>query len=92
MTSEQLSPNMTKEHLDAVFAALPKDMSNGELCAITMSIYSEYLDGPGEIISALISTIYTLGLYWGMSRETVSEGLRKTADMYDEESAEETAH
>jgi hypothetical protein len=50
------------------------------------------LDGPGEIISALISTIYTLGLYWGMSRETVSEGLRKTADMYDEESAEETAH
>lgn len=87
-----LSPNMTKEHLEAVFKALPENLDDGELCAITLSIYSEYLDGPGEIISALISTIYTLGLYWGMSRETVSEGLRKTADMYDEESAEETAH
>jgi pyruvoyl-dependent arginine decarboxylase (PvlArgDC) len=87
-----LSPNMTKEHLEAVFKALPENLDDGELCAITLSIYSEYRDGPGEIISALISTIYTLGLYWGMSRETVSEGLRKTADMYDEEHAEETAH
>ena len=92
MTSEQLSPNMTEEHLDAVFKVLPENLSNGELCALTLAVYSTYLEEPGDIMAELISTIYTLGLYWGMSRETVSEGLRKTADMYDEEHAEETAH
>ena len=92
MTSEQLSPNMTEEHLDAVFAALPKEMSNGELCALTLAVYSTYLKEPGEIMDGLISTIYTLGICWGISRESVSEGLRRMADMYDEETAGKTAH
>ena len=92
MTSEQLSPNMTEEHLDAVFAALPKDMSNGELCALTLAVYSTYLEEPGDIMAELISTIYTLGISWGISRESVSEGLRRMADMYDEETARKTAH
>ena len=92
MTSEQLSPNMTEEHLDAVFKVLPENLSNGELCALTLAVYSTYLEEPGDIMAELISTIYTLGISWGISRESVSEGLRKMADMYDEETAKQTAH
>ena len=92
MTSEQLSPNMTEEHLDAVFKVLPENLSNGELCALTLAVYSTYLEEPGEIMAELISTIYTLGISWGISRESVSEGLRRMADMYDEETAGKTAY
>lgn len=92
MTSEQLSLNMTEEHLDAVFKVLPENLSNGELCALTLAVYSTYLEEPGDIMAELISTIYTLGISWGISRESVSEGLRKMADMYDEETAKQTAH
>ncbi len=92
MTSEQLSPNMTEDHLDAVFDALPKEMSSGELCALTLAVYSTYLEDTGEIMTELVSTIYTLGISSGISRESVSEGLRRIADMYDEETARKTAH
>ena len=92
MTSEQLSPNMTEDHLDAVFDALPKEMSSGELCALTLAVYSTYLEDTSEIMTELVSTIYTLGISSGISRESVSEGLRRIADMYDEETARKTAH
>jgi hypothetical protein len=92
LTSEQLSPNMTEDHLDAVFDALPKEMSSGELCALTLAVYSTYLEDTGEIMTELVSTIYTLGISSGISRESVSEGLRRIADMYDEETARKTAH
>jgi len=83
---------MTEDHLDAVFDALPKEMSSGELCALTLAVYSTYLEDTGEIMTELVSTIYTLGISSGISRESVSEGLRRIADMYDEETARKTAH
>lgn len=78
-----LSRNMTEKHLDAVMAALPDNMDEGELCALTLTVYSAYVDDPADVISSLIATVYTYGLSRGMSRETMSAGLRMSADLHD---------
>lgn len=85
-----ISPNMTEEHLDAVMAALPDSMEEAELCALTLTIYAAYQDSPAEVISSLISAIYAYGETRGMSRKTVSAGLRLMANAND--SKPETKH
>ena len=76
--------NMTKEHLQAVMDALPDKMDEGELCALTVTVYSAYVNDPAEVILSLIAAIYTYGACRGMSRKTVSAGLRMSADLDDE--------
>ena len=51
--------NMTGEHLEAVMDALPDKMDEGELCALTVTVYSAYVNDPAEVISSLIAAIYT---------------------------------
>jgi hypothetical protein len=82
--------NMTGEHLEAVMAAMPDNMDVSELCALTLTIHAAYLDTQVEIISALISTVYTYGMSQGISNEAISRGLRLSADMHDEQSANKT--
>lgn len=82
--------NMTGEHLEAVMAAMPDNMDTSELCALTLTIHAAYLDTQVEIISALISTIYTYGMSQGISNEAISRGLRLSADLHDEQSANKT--
>ena len=82
--------NMTGEHLEAVMAAMPDNMDVSELCALTLTIHAAYLDTQVEIISALISTVYTYGMSQGISNEAISRGLRLSADMHDEQAANKT--
>jgi hypothetical protein len=79
-----LSRNMTEKHLDAVMAALPDNMDEGELCALTLTVYSAYVDDPADVISSLIATVYTYGLSKGISSKTMSAGMRMSADLHDE--------
>ena len=83
--TKDLSPNMTPEKLDEIMATLPENMDEGEICALTLTIHNAYMDGPGEIIHNLITTIYSYGLSIGLSYDAVSAGLRHTADMYEED-------
>lgn len=85
MTSEQLSPNMTEEALDAVFNVLPEKMDDGELCALTLAIYSAYIEDESKIMGELVTLLYTFGSSMGLSKAAISKGLRKMADLYDEE-------
>jgi hypothetical protein len=78
-----ISPNMTDKHLDAVMAALPDNMEEEELCALTLTIYAAYHDDPAEVFSGLISAIYAYGKAQGLSSGVVSMGLRLMADVYD---------
>jgi hypothetical protein len=82
--------NMTEEHLEAVMAAMPDNMDISELCALTLTIHAAYLDTQVEIISALISTVYTYGMSQGIGSEAISRGLRLSADMHDEQAANKT--
>ena len=88
MTGEQLSPNMTEETLDAVFNVLPEKMDDGELCALTLAIYSAYIDDESRIMGELVTLLYTFGRSMGLSKGAISEGLRRMADLY----VEETVH
>ena len=90
--TKDLSPNMTPEKLDEIMATLPENMDEGEICALTLTIHNAYMDGPGEIIHNLITTIYSYGLSIGLSYETISAGLRHTADIYDEDHKNEMRH
>ena len=83
-----LSPNMTQKHLDAVFEALPENLTEGELCALTLTIHNAFFEKPQEIITNLISTIYVYGASKGIPNSVISEGLRGTARIYDEEDEE----
>ncbi len=87
-----LSPNMTEAHLDAVMSALPDDLNEGELCALTLTIYSAFIDDTPKIIHELIAAIYCLGESSGMSQETISLSLRMTAEMYEATQTKQTAH
>lgn len=82
--------NLKEEHLEAIMAAMPDNMDEAELCALTLTIHAAYLDTQVEIISALISTIYTYGMSQGISNEAISRGLRLSADMHDEQSTNKT--
>lgn len=82
-----LSPNMTEEVLEKVFDALPEKMDDGELCALTLSIYSSYIDDDGKIMAELTSLLYAFGSSMGLSKAAISEGLRRMADIYGEETA-----
>ena len=88
MTSEQLSPNMTEEVLEKVFDVLPDKMDDGELCALTLAIYSSYIDDESKIMGELVTLLYTFGRSMGLSKGAISEGLRRMADLY----VEETVH
>lgn len=90
--TKDLSPNMTPEKLDEIMLTLPENLDDGEICALTLTIHNAYMDSPSEIITNLIATIYTYGMSNGLSRESISEGLRRTADMTDEEHREEMRH
>jgi hypothetical protein len=79
-----VSRNMTEKHLADVMAALPDNMSEGELCALTLTVYSAYVNDPADVISSLIAAVYTYGQTQGMSSKTVSAGLRMSADLHDE--------
>ena len=79
----RISRNMTEKHLKAVMAALPDNMDEAELCALTLTVYSTYQDDPAEVISSLIAVIYAYGQTLGMSMETVSAGLRMSAHLHD---------
>jgi len=87
-----MSPNMTDEHLDAVMSALPDDLDEGELCALALTIYSAFVDDTSQIIRQLITAIYCVGETNGMSREDISRGLRRTADMWDARPSGQTKH
>jgi hypothetical protein len=88
-----LSKNITEAHLDAVMSALPPEMDNSELCALTLTIHSAYFETQVEIISALISTVYTYGMSQGISNEAISRGLRLSADLHDDQHAnKQTTH
>jgi hypothetical protein len=87
-----LSPNMTDKHLDAVMSALPDELSEAELCALTLTLYSAFIDDPAEIISELLTAIYCFGESRGMSKKTISIGLRLSADMHDAKQTKQTAH
>lgn len=87
-----LSPNMTEKHLEAIFDALPKEMDEGELCALTLTLHSAFLDKPQETIANLIATIYTFGMTEGLPTAAISEGLRGAAQIYDEEYSMKRAH
>lgn len=79
----KLTTNITGDRLDAIMDALPDEMDESELCALTLTMFSAYCEKEGDIIPQLIATIYTYGLSTGLSREAISRGLRMTADMND---------
>jgi hypothetical protein len=78
-----LSPNMTDAHLQAVMDALPDTLSEGELCALTLTIYSALIDSPAEIMSCLISAFFTLGEAHDVSNENICLCLRMAADLHE---------
>ena len=84
--------NMTDAHIDALMDVLPDEMSEAELCALTLTIYSAYLDDAAGVISSLIAAIYTYGEANGLSAEAISSGLRMTAALHDGRDGNQTAH
>jgi hypothetical protein len=84
--------SLTDAHIEAVMDALPDEMTEAEMCALTLTIYSAYEENPVNVISSLIAAIYTYGLARGISADKISLGLRLTADMRDQKQSKQKAH
>lgn len=80
--------SMTDETLNAIVAALPAEMNEQELTALTLTIYSVYSDGPVEVVTNLITAAYVFSRSKGMSSETFASGLRMSAELYEEKREE----
>ena len=87
-----LSPNMTDKHMKAVMDAMPDELDEAELCALTLTIYSAFIDDRAAIISELVAAIYCVGETSGMSRSNISRALRGMADLWDASHSKQTAH
>ena len=87
-----LSPNMTDKQLDAVMSALPDDLSEGELCALTLTIYSAFIEDHAAIISGLVTAIYCVGETSGMSRSNISRALREMTALWDLRQNDQAKH
>jgi hypothetical protein len=87
-----MSKNMTEAHLDAVMSALPDDLDEGELCALTLTIYSAFIEGHAAIISELVTAIYCVGETSGMSRSNISRALREMAALWDLRQDDQAKH
>jgi hypothetical protein len=90
--TKELTPNMTPEKLDEIMGALPENMDEAEVSALTLTIHHAYMDNPSDIITNLIATIYALGLSMGLDYATISEGLRRTADIWDQDHPSRVKH
>jgi len=66
--------------LDGLMAALPKELSEAEISALTVTLYNSYEVDAADAISSLLVAIYIIGETNGLSRSFVSAGLRKAAD------------
>lgn len=80
--------SMTDENLDAIISALPAEMNDQELTALTLTIYSVYSDDPVEVVTNLITAAYVYSRSKGISRETFASGLRMSAELYEEQREE----
>ena len=78
-----LTTNMTDARLEAIMDSLPEELDEAELCALTLTMLCAYCDSEADVIPALIAMIYSYGMSKGLSRKTISLGLRMTADMHD---------
>jgi hypothetical protein len=87
-----LSPNMTDVHLAAVMSALPDDLDEDELCALTLTIYSAFIEDHASIISGLVNAIYCVGETSGMSRSNISRALREMAALWDLRQDDQAKH
>jgi hypothetical protein len=86
------SKNMTEEHLSAVMDALPEQLDAAELCALTLTIYNAYEDDPAEVISSLVTNVYTYADTHRIDHNKISQGLRMVADLYETQQNNQTAH
>jgi hypothetical protein len=82
--------NMTDAHLDALMDVLPDEMSEAELCALTLTIYSAFIGDPAVVVPSLVSAIYTYAGATGTSKQEVSRYLRAVG--WDQRDNDETTH
>ena len=80
MNKPTMSKNMTEAHLDAVMSALPNEMEEGELCALTLTIYSAYNNDTVAISAALLKNFQTYAMSRGVPVENVALALHMAAD------------
>jgi DNA-binding transcriptional ArsR family regulator len=83
---------MTDKHLDAVMSALPDDLDEGELCALTLTIYRAFVGDHASIISELVTAIYCVGEISGMSRSNISRALREMTALWDLRQNDQAKH
>ena len=74
--------NMTEAHLKAVMEAMPEEMSEGELCALTLTTYAAYIDKPSEILKNLILTTASYAMSQGLTHALVAEMFAAAAVTY----------
>jgi len=75
--------NMTQETLDGIIAALPKELSEAEISALTVTLYNSYGVDAVDAITSLIVVIYIIGETNGLAKSFISAGLRRAADRED---------
>lgn len=76
--------SLTPDKVAEIMSLLPDDLDEHEIGALTLTLHSAYFDEPADIFAALIQTIFVFGCSQGLSRETVAEGLKISADSYSE--------
>lgn len=84
--------NMTQKNLKAILDAMPDEMTDGEICALTLTIHTAYMRSPSAISGNLISAVVTHAMSQGLRNDEIAEVFSVAARAYRDPSTAETEH
>ena len=87
-----LHNNMTPEHLKAILDAMPDEMTEGELCALTLTIHAAYMRKPAQVANNLIATVATHAMSQGLTNSDIATVFNMAARSYLDPRFNETEH
>lgn len=72
--------------------AMPDEMTEGELCALTLTLHAVYMQKPSEISSNLIAAVVTHAISQGLGHAAIAEIFIVAALAYRDPHTTETEH
>lgn len=84
--------NMTAKHLEAIMDAMPDEMTEGELCALTLTLHAAYMRKPSEVSSNLIAAVVTHAMSQGLTNAEIAKVFAMAALSYHDPHTTETEH
>ena len=84
--------NINEDNLKAIMDAMPDEMSEEELCALTLTMHMAYMKKSSEIAKNLIVTIATHAMSQGLTNPEIAKVFNMAVASYLDPRPNQTEH